>query len=141
MVSRRRAREIALQLLFQMDVGGNDSPEDIETFWQDWHRLERNDFTENLVAGTRCNLNQIDALIREFAHHWTLERMSSIDRNVLRLATYELIFERETPASVIINEAINIAKRFGTENSGRFVNGILDKIKEKVRPEIPSSPD
>lgn len=124
---RRQAREAALGVLFQVDLGGGDIDEALGTVrGQDW---PRDDWTliERLVRGTRGHLAEIDALIRGVAEHWTLERMATVDRNVLRMAIFELR-HTTTPVGVIINEAVELAKQYSTEESGRFVNGMLGEI-------------
>lgn len=124
---RRQAREAALGVLFQVDLGGGDVDEALGTVRSpDW---ARDDWTliERLVRGTRGHLAEIDALIRGVAEHWTLERMATVDRNVLRMAIFELR-HTTTPVGVIINEAVELAKQYSTEESGRFVNGMLGEI-------------
>lgn len=91
-----------------------------------WH------FVERLVHGTMSHRDAIDALIGKYSHHWRVSRMSRVDRNVLRLAAYELAFEGEVPVKATLNEAIELAKRYGTEESGKFVNGILDRIAQEL---------
>jgi transcription antitermination protein NusB len=127
MTTRRQAREAALGTLFQIDLGKIDADDALDSIraqgWSrdDWLLIER------LVLGTREHLDGIDALIRDVAEHWTLERMATVDRNVLRMAIFELR-HTETPVGVIINEAVELAKQYSTEESGRFVNGMLGKI-------------
>jgi len=124
---RRRAREAALEVLFQMDLGKLSLDDALESIrgqgWppDDWT------FIVTLVRGTRERLETIDTVIRGVAEHWTLERMATVDRNILRLAVFELQ-SGDTPVGVVINEAVELAKRYSTEESGRFVNGMLGKI-------------
>ncbi len=129
---RRRAREAALSVLFQMDVGKASLEDALATVRDDW---PPDDWTliETLVRGTRSHLSEIDALIARTAEHWTVERMAAVDRNVLRMALFELLCT-STPVGVVINEAVELAKRYSTEESGRFVNGLLGKV---VRSGIP----
>ncbi len=133
MMMRRRAREAALRVLFQMDLGKLSLEDALDTVeapdWppDDWALVV------TLARGTRNHLADIDALIARVAEHWTLERMATVDRNVLRMAIYELV-STDTPVGVVINEAVELAKRYSTEESGRFVNGMLGKI---VRSGIP----
>ncbi len=124
---RRRAREAALQVLFQMDVG-RLSPEDAlaSVAAPDWLPVDWA-LVETLVRGTRANLAPIDAMIARVAEHWTIERMAAVDRNILRMAIFELQ-HTATPVRVIINEAVELAKRYSTEDSGRFVNGLLGNM-------------
>ncbi|HLW48862.1 MAG TPA: transcription antitermination factor NusB [bacterium] len=127
MTSRRQAREAALGVLFQIDLGKIDAGDALDSVRaQGW---PRDDWTliERLVRGTRDHVGEIDALIRGVAEHWTLERMATVDRNVLRMAIFELQ-HTDTPVGVIINEAVELAKQYSTEESGRFVNGMLGKI-------------
>jgi len=135
-MKRRRAREYALQLLFQIDITGDRlSDELLDDFWEG--NKEDNDvreFADSIVRGTIEHLDTIDPLIRDATEHWQLERMAVIDRNILRSATYELLYRPDIPPSVAINEAIELAKKYSTEDSSRFINGILDRIHQsKIR--------
>ena len=127
---RRRAREFALQVLFQIDLTGGVPDEVLRQFWsgQDVEPDVRA-FAERLVHGVVDRRVQIDARIVEAAEHWRIERMGVVERNVLRIAVYELASEEGTPEAVVIDESIEIAKRFGGEGSGGFINGILDSIR------------
>lgn len=129
MRKRTQARESALQILYQRDI----SPEPAETligaFWEtNPVPPEVRQYAEQLVRGTLLHLDEIDAVISKYAEHWEIPRMAVVDRNILRFATYELLYVEEVPPKVVINEAVNIAKKFSQEESGKFVNGILDKI-------------
>jgi N utilization substance protein B len=93
-------------------------------------------FAEDLVAGTLAHREEIDSLIARYAEHWRFSRLALVDRNILRVATYEFLFHKEIPEKVILNEAIEIAKQYGSEDSGRFVNGILDKVRITARPPL-----
>ena len=129
MGNRRKARECALQVLFQVDFLQQEPHTILPLFWQSHPAKEDvRAFTERVVEGVWRNRAEIDALIESHSTNWRLDRMPAVDRNILRLATYELLFEREIASSVTLNEAIEIAKRFGTEESGAFVNGVLDPI-------------
>lgn len=133
---RRKAREIALQFLYQLDLHGADDPEPhAGEFWAR-HPVdaETRAFAETLVRGTKAHQAKADQLITQYAEHWDLERMAVVDRNILRLATWELLWHADVPPKVVINEAIEIAKKFGTEESSRFVNGILDRVLKELRP-------
>lgn len=137
MGKRRTAREFALQILFRIDLS-NEKLTDVmlEDFWKSNPASEDvKEYTISLVKGTDENHKEIDKIISEAAENWTLDRMGSIDRNILRFSTYELLKRYEIPSSVIINEAIEIAKKYGTEESGSFINGILDRIAREVRRE------
>ena len=124
---RRRAREAALQVLFQVDVGKLSMDEALAAVatpaWQpdDWALVE------GLSRGTSAHLPEIDPIISRFAEHWTIDRMAAVDRNILRMAIYELL-HTSTSVRVIINEAVELAKRYSTEESGRFVNGLLGTV-------------
>ncbi|MEW5803092.1 MAG: transcription antitermination factor NusB [bacterium] len=134
MGKRRLAREFALQILFQLDITKDLPQEGIRLFWAT-HEYpdEIKDFTNNLVEGTMEHLAFIDRCISSFAANWTISRMPTVDRNILRLSTYEILFRPEIPDKVSINEALEIAKDYGTDESVPFINGILDKItKEKA---------
>jgi N utilization substance protein B len=158
---RRHARERAVQFLFQYDL---NPPENLDLaldeFWESqragviaeetgeatWGQpvnlppptadeLATRAFADPLIRGTLEHRQQIDALIGKFARNWSLKRMATVDRNVLRLAVYEMLHRDDIPPVVSINEAVDIAKKFSTQDSGKFVNGILDKIKgELMRP-------
>jgi N utilization substance protein B len=132
---RRKARETALQFLYQLDVRERDDPTvQAAEFWSR-HPVdpEARAFAEQLVLGTKQNQLKIDELIAQWAEHWDLERMSAVDRNILRAAVYELVWHPEVPPRVAINEAIEIAKKFGTQESSRFINGVLDRIARELR--------
>ena len=132
---RRKARETALQLLYQLDVRGSDDPADQTVEFWTRHPVdaEARAFADDLVAGTKQNQGKIDGLIAQSAEHWDLERMSAVDRNILRATVYELLWHPEVPPKVAINEAIEIAKKFGTRESSRFINGVLDRIAREFR--------
>ena len=133
---RRKAREVALQFLYQLDLNGDDDPiPHDEEFWAR-HPVddETRAFADALVRGVKGNQAKIDHAISQFAEHWDLERMAVVDRNILRLAVYELLWTAEVPPKVAINEAIEIAKKFGTKESSRFINGLLDRIHKELRP-------
>ena len=128
MGSRRKAREYALQLLFQQDSSQQ------KIFFDESVTLNLSapkpvkDFVDRLLQGVTRHLSEIDFLIRKHAEHWSLERMALVDRNILRVAVFELLYLDDVPAKVTLNEAIEVAKRYGDESSGSFINGILDKI-------------
>jgi N utilization substance protein B len=133
---RRKAREVALQFLYQLDLNGADDPAPAEDEFWARHPVddEARAFADTLVRGTKANQTKIDHLIAQFTEHWDLDRMAVVDRNLLRLAVYELLWQSAVPAKVTINEAIEIAKKFGTRESGRFVNGVLDRIHKELHP-------
>ncbi|MCK5376731.1 MAG: transcription antitermination factor NusB [Acidobacteria bacterium] len=127
MGTRRRARELALQLLYQYELTGA-SPEVMQAAFEEWHSATDGvrAFADVLLRGSLEQLEEIDTELSRQTAHWRLERLAAVDRNILRLAMYELLFETDTPHAVVINEAIEIAKRFGAKDSARFVNGVLD---------------
>lgn len=128
--TRRRARELALQLLYQVDFSGELREGNAETFLQA-QKLNApvKDFCLNLVRGVWEQKKEIDDLIEKYAEHWRPARMAAVDRNILRLASYELLFCPDIPEKVAINEALELAKKFSSENSSAFINAILDKIR------------
>ena len=135
MGKRRKAREVALQLLYQLDVQGESHPEPhLPEFWTR-HPVDREvrEFAEILIRGTKLHEPKIDEIISQYAQHWELDRMAVADRNILRLAVYEMLWRDEAPPKVVINEAIEIAKKFGTQESSRFINGILDRVHKELR--------
>ncbi|HEV3457143.1 MAG TPA: transcription antitermination factor NusB [Thermoanaerobaculia bacterium] len=136
---RRTAREMAVQMLYQSDLGGSPLPHIFSTFdvseylSGDLGRHKRRvedafEYAQTLVRGTVDHREEIDSMIRGQADNWRLERMPAVDRNILRLAIYEMLYERDTPKLVVVDEAIELAKKFGSEQSGRFVNGLLDGL-------------
>lgn len=134
MRKRTLARTYALQVLYQADITGDNYAECLENFWQGLEDIVEptvKEFTLELVKGVRDNLETIDKRISEYAANWQIERMAFIDRNVLRLSCYELVFRNDIPPKVSINEAVELAKKFSGIEAGKFVNGILDKIKSE----------
>jgi len=138
MASRRRAREFALQALYLADINQSDAVDALRDLWAgqiDEEELtqrpaEKDEitFAEQLVAGARDQHNAVDTMIEKASRNWRLSRMPVVDRNILRIATYELLARDDVPASVSINEAVELAKKFGDKDSRAFVNGILDRI-------------
>ena len=131
---RRRARECALQMLFQFDLAKPTLPELLKTYWEELNdtSVDAQEFATNLTLGVIAHLDEVDALIRRRTEHWRISRMAVVDRNLLRLAVYEFLYEAETPKTVVINEALEIARRFSTYEATQFVNGILDGIKRDL---------
>ncbi len=126
---RRRAREIALQVLYQLDSSSGKAQEVLDLFWENFKpSSQAREFCQRLVEGVCQNLEQIDQLIEDNSENWTLKRMAVVDRNILRLATFELMHCPETPFKAILNEAIELAKKYGADDSSAFINGILDKV-------------
>ncbi len=143
MRKRTQARECALQILYQHETNPSPLDEVIRSYWEENPNLpeEVRKFAESLVRGCQKHLKEIDEVIERAAEHWELGRMAIVDRNILRFATYELLFMPDIPPKVTINEAVNIAKKFSQEDSGKFVNGVLDKINrsEKIRTASPEN--
>jgi transcription antitermination factor NusB len=133
MKKRTRARELALQLLYQVDLRGDEVLAEDKQFVRE-HETDKGarDFALHLVRGTVEHRDEIDSIIRSVAQNWDIARMAIIDRNVLRMASFELLYCKDIPPKVSINEAIELGKRFSTEKSGGFINGILDKIKDRA---------
>ena len=129
-MKRRKAREYALQLLFQLDIRKEKpSATVLKHFWAEHDAdQEVRDFAEEIVKGTFKHVTKINSVIHQCAKNWSLDRMAVVDRNVLRMAVYEILYRIDIPSSVTINEAIEIAKKYGTDGSGAFVNGILDGV-------------
>ncbi len=142
---RTRSREFALQILYELDIAPSEIGDALEDFWKDRTSLELSDpekmaleedkkepevrdYTEKLVRGTLKKKVSIDLIIEHYAENWEIDRMACVDRNILRLATYEILHIEEIPMKVAINEAVELAKRYGEQDSSKFVNGILDRI-------------
>ncbi|HBG45712.1 MAG TPA: transcription antitermination factor NusB [Deltaproteobacteria bacterium] len=129
---RRKARETALQILYKIDMSeGAPSVEGL-----DGGPLapgtEARRYCDELVAGVTSRLDEINRTIEAHSENWTIERMAIVDRNILRIAVYELLYSKDVPYKVVIDEAVELAKRYGTEESGAFVNGIIDKVRKKT---------
>lgn len=140
MGKRREGREAAVQYLYQLDLQGEQQPGEAEPFWKlraDPEKtsasLKTRTFTEQLVHGVTAHLPEIDEQIKKFTANYELHRLAAVDRNILRVAIYEMHHSLDVAPVVIINEAIEIAKRFGSEKSGGFVNGILDRVKKELK--------
>jgi len=120
-------------MLFQVDLSAAPVEEVFGVFWEGQTvPSEVRDFAERLVRGVQREQALLDRWIGEASEHWKIERMAVVDRNVLRIAAYELLFERETPAAVVLNEAIEIAKKYGSAESASFINGVLDAIRRRA---------
>ncbi len=138
---RRKAREIALTFLYQWDLRGDEVlPEMDDLLLKDRREADVAEYAKTLVHGTIENRADIDRRISEAAEHWRIERMAAVDRNLLRMATYEMAFRKDdVPAKVAINEAIELAKRFSTGESGAFVNGVLDRVRRGLEGSQPAA--
>ncbi len=134
MGTRRQAREWALQFLFQRDFNSGEIDAALADFW---HDKQADDgvrrFTEELIRGVESNLREIDAFIQKYTDHWDVKRMGAVDRNVIRTALYEMLKRDDVPPIVSINEAVDIAKSYSSNESGKFVNGILDRALRDIR--------
>ncbi|HPM41520.1 MAG TPA: transcription antitermination factor NusB [bacterium] len=138
MGNRRQARECALQMLYQLDMSRGETDEVVARFWQTNEAdTDVRAFADELVRGVVKNMGELDDLLSSHSTNWKISRMAAVDKNVLRLAAYELTSRPDIPVKVTINEAVEIAKRFGTAESGAFVNGILDNIAGKVKKDQP----
>jgi N utilization substance protein B len=126
---RTKARERALQALYQIDVAAEGIDEALSRFWRSFEPVEREvmALAEALVRGVAAHRRAVDEAIERVSINWRLDRMAKVDRNVLRLAVYELL-ETDVPVKVVINEAIELGKKYGSESTGAFVNGVLDKV-------------
>jgi N utilization substance protein B len=138
MTSRRRARRQAIDVLYQADVTGRDP----RLALAEWHAAGRevDPFAEELVEGVTANRAPIDEMLSAHSEHWKLDRMASVDRTILRLAVFELVHRPDVPVAAAISEAVEIAKELSTEDSGRFVNGILGNVAAELGRE-PEPPD
>ena len=133
MGKRRRSREFALQVLYQLEITKQDALRTLAQFQEHFSEgVERDDFVERLVLGVTEHRKEIDRLIERYSENWRLDRMNTIDRNILRMAAFELLYCEDIPPKVTLNEAIDLGKRYGTDESGSFINGILDRIQNEV---------
>lgn len=139
MGNRRRSRELAMQALFFMDMNQALSEEMVDLYCNNFPPSKKLlPFFLELVRGVILSRARIDSIIDQYSSHWKLKRMSCVDRNIIRIAVYEMLFRNDIPSKVSINEAIDVGKKFGTEDSGSFINGILDSIRISIeKEEIP----
>jgi len=136
MGTRRKARELAMQALFYMDVRNNASVEMLAHFCENFQTSQKSrPFFLKLVNGVLETKGELDALIDRFSKNWDISRMSCVDRNVMRIAVFELRYCDDIPPKVSINEAVDVGKKFGTEESGAFINGIMDSIRGELEKE------
>jgi N utilization substance protein B len=151
-MGRRQARETVIRTLYQVEVGGIDSEKafqntaDInETLDEEAERLPLNtedyQFARDLVFGTISNKQEIDEIIAALSRDWNIDRLARVDHNIMRLALYEILHREDIPASVTVNEAVDLAKLYGSEESGRFVNGILGRVLKKGLPQLHTLPE
>ncbi|WP_437777536.1 transcription antitermination factor NusB [Sorangium sp. So ce1097] len=133
MGARSTGREAALQMLFALEAGGNSAPRVVAAFWRETPGdPEGRAYADEVVLGVAKDLAAVDEAIRKASTNWRLERMARVDRNVLRLGAWELMNHPEVPRAVILDEAVELAKRYGSEESGAFVNGVLDRVAENL---------
>jgi N utilization substance protein B len=137
MGDRRKSRELALQALFALDLNKTDSQSQIDTFLEQ-HGDDLSEptrlFFQMLVDGVVGNREEIDNLLDQWAKNWKISRMPAVDRNIMRIAVFEMLNLSDIPSSVSINEAVEIGKKFGTRESGPFINGVLDRIRAQYEP-------
>ncbi|MEI6219369.1 MAG: transcription antitermination factor NusB [bacterium] len=142
---RRESRKWAMQILFELELNNQDADTALRRLWKDSKATEgAKVFTEQLVHGAVNHMEEIDAVIRKYADNWDIKRINPTDKNVMRVAMYEMLFCEDIPPIVSINEAVDIAKEFGDVKSGMFVNGILDRarkdLKRSSREAVPRKP-
>jgi len=136
MINRRKARELAIQALFYIDMSQNDSKEAVKLFCENFVTSKKNlSFFFRLVNGVVKAMPEIDLVVERFSSNWKISRMAVVDKNIIRIAVYEMLFCSDIPLKVSINEAIDIGKKFGSEESGAFINGILDSIRIALKEE------
>ena len=129
MGTRRRSRELAMQALFFMDINKDYSEEMLDYFFANFNPPDNvRLFFSRLVKGVIGHMNEIDHIIKRFSRNWAIGRMSYVDRNIIRIGVYEMLYCRDIPFKVSINESVDIGKKFGTEESGSFINGVMDSI-------------
>jgi N utilization substance protein B len=135
MTTRRQGRECAIQLLFQLEFCPGDPDKIFTVYWDEYEEESREEirqFTEELVKGVMDQHEKVDAMITKCADNWAIPRIARLDLCVLRLAVYEMLCREEIPAAVSINEAVDLAKYFSSRESGRFVNGVLDRVRKEL---------
>lgn len=133
MGKRKKSRELALQVLYQIEMSEGDAEENFNLFWQHFTPSDDlKEFSQKIVNGVCQHKEEIDTLIEKHSEHWRLKRMTIVDRNILRSAIFELMFCPDVPTKVVLNEAIELGKRFSSEKSGSFINGILDRVSHQI---------
>lgn len=142
MGARHSGREAALQMLFQIEASGVEAEKAIALFWRNFEAdPEGRSYAEDIVRGIAGTLAEVDATITAASANWRIERMTRVDRNLLRLGTWELMFRPDVPRAVVLDEAVELAKSYGTDESSAFVNGVLNQIGERVRKGEPPHDD
>jgi len=133
LVRRRKSREFALQVLYQLNITKQDATKAFAQFQENFlPNGEADDFLKRLVLGVAEHYAEFDRLIEQYSEHWRLDRINMIERNILRMALFELLYCEEIPPKVTLNEAIDLGKKYGSEESGSFINGLLDRIQNEV---------
>ncbi len=131
---RRRARELALQALYQVDFHRGNDNDSVREFWRTQQvSAEVSSFAHFLVDGVQARHKEIDDIIEKYSEHWRIHRMSRVDRNIIRVAVFEFLACTDVPTKVVIDEAIEIGKKFGSSESGAFINGVLDPISKNIK--------
>jgi N utilization substance protein B len=131
-LGRRKSREFAIQILYQIEMNKSDAEHALQTFWENYHYPDDiKEFTNHLVKGTSEHRNQIDQMIVKTAKNWSFNRITPVDRNILREAIFEMFYCPDIPYKVTLNEAIELGKKFGSEKSGAFINGVLDNVLDQ----------
>ena len=129
MGTRRKSREIAIQILYQLEINEADIEDAVDTYWDAYQpSRDLKEFSSHILHGVFMHHREIDTIISKTSNHWSLRRMPAVDRSILRAAIFEILYCPDIPLKVTIDEAIELAKKFGTEKSSAFVNGILDKV-------------
>ena len=131
-MGRRESREAALQILFQLEFSESSEVPDLNQFWKN-KKNQDSAYAQQLVHGVMAHKEEIDGLIQSHSQNWRVSRMLLIDRNIMRLAVYELFFEQDMAVAVVINEAVELAKKFGSSESARFINGVLDALSKNPK--------
>jgi N utilization substance protein B len=127
--TRRKSREIAIQILYQLEINEADIEDAVDTYWDAYQpSRDLKEFSSHILHGVFMHHEEIDTIISKTSNHWSLRRMPAVDRSILRAAIFEILYCPDIPLKVTIDEAIELAKKFGTEKSSAFVNGILDKV-------------
>ena len=129
-MSRRQSRERAFQILFQIDLGNSEPEAAFSNMNSSFGELSDPDFVRKLVEGTLANIKIINSAIKRYVKDWALQRIAYVDRSIIRLAMYEILFCLETPDNVAVNEAVELGKTFGSDESGKFINGVLGRVME-----------
>lgn len=133
MGTRRKSREIAIQILYQLEINEADIEDAVDTYWDAYQpSRDLKEFSSHILHGVFMHHGEIDTIISKTSNHWSLRRMPAVDRSILRAAIFEILYCPDIPLKVTIDEAIELAKKFGTEKSSAFVNGILDKVAHQL---------